>query len=78
MFAEVLLGLGARTREWICALHGHDNLMQFGPDRLSVRCVTCGHETPGWRMDPPHYRVRSERTGWSRERPPVVRWPKAA
>jgi len=78
MFAEVLPEFRARAREWICALHGHDNLMQFSPTRLYVRCVTCGHETRGWRMDPPHYRVRSEQAGRSRERRPVVCWPRAA
>jgi hypothetical protein len=31
------------------------------PDRLALRCVSCGHTTPGWTLDRP---------------PPVVRWRK--
>jgi hypothetical protein len=33
-----------------CGLHGHDNLMQFGKDRVYLRCVSCGHESPGWAL----------------------------
>jgi len=36
------------VRQFICGLHGHDELLHFQPRRLSMRCTTCGHETPGW------------------------------
>jgi hypothetical protein len=39
-----------RVRQSYCALHGHDNLLQFEPDRLFLKCVSCEHETPGWEL----------------------------
>ena len=35
-------------RQFICGLHGHDALLHFETGRLSMRCTSCGHETPGW------------------------------
>src|SRR5687767_6929105 len=47
-------GLGtavvARVRQMICGMHGHDNLLHFERDRMSLRCVSCGHESPGWSL----------------------------
>ena len=47
-------GLGGRlldrARQALCGLHGHDTLLQFGHDRMFLRCVSCGHETPGWEL----------------------------
>lgn len=47
-------GVGARmlgrVRQVLCGLHGHDNLLQFERDRMYLRCVSCGHETPGWEL----------------------------
>ena len=37
-----------RVRQMLCGLHGHDTLLQFQEDRMFLRCVSCGHETPGW------------------------------
>jgi hypothetical protein len=37
-----------RVRQMVCSLHGHDNLLQFGQDRMFLKCVSCGHESPGW------------------------------
>jgi hypothetical protein len=37
-----------RARHLVCGLQGHDNLLQFGRGRLFLKCVTCGHESPGW------------------------------
>jgi len=42
-----------RVRQAFCGLHGHDNLLQFEPDRLFLKCVSCGHETPGWEISEP-------------------------
>jgi hypothetical protein len=39
-------------RHFVCGLHGHDELPHFEPRRLSMRCTTCGHETPGWDLKP--------------------------
>ena len=50
-------GLGERVldrvREAFCGLHGHDSLLQFGTDRLFLKCVSCGHESPGWELKEP-------------------------
>jgi hypothetical protein len=37
-------------RETLCGFHGHDNLLHFGHDRMYLRCVSCGHESPGWTL----------------------------
>jgi hypothetical protein len=31
-----------------CGLRGHWMMMHFEAERLSLRCQSCGHETPGW------------------------------
>jgi hypothetical protein len=36
----------------ICGLRGHVMMMQFGPTRLSLQCVSCGRTTPGWDLGP--------------------------
>jgi hypothetical protein len=35
-------------RQFACGLHGHDALLHFETGRLSMRCTSCGYETPGW------------------------------
>ena len=37
-------------RQVMCGLHGHERLVQFERDRMFLRCVSCGHETPGWAL----------------------------
>jgi hypothetical protein len=37
-----------RVRRALCAVSGHDTLLQFEHNRLSLRCAACGHETTGW------------------------------
>jgi hypothetical protein len=47
-------GPGARVAGWmhkaICGLHGHDSLLQFEKDRIYLKCASCGHESPGWKI----------------------------
>ncbi len=43
-------GLIDHIRQFVCGLHGHDALLHFETGRLSMRCTTCGHETPGWEI----------------------------
>ncbi len=40
-----------RVRQAFCGLHGHDTLLHFEHGRMSLRCVSCGHETPGWELN---------------------------
>ena len=51
-----------RVRQMVCGLHGHDSLLQFEQDRMFLRCVSCGHETPGWELNdaPPPVAARTE------------------
>ena len=45
-------GLASRAmlqvRQFVCGLHGHDALLHFEQDRISLQCTSCGYETPGW------------------------------
>ena len=51
-----------RMRQMWCGVRGHDTLLQFERNRLSLRCVTCGHESPGWSLaeQPPRLTVRGD------------------
>ena len=37
-----------KVRHFICGLHGHDALLHFERERMSLQCTSCGYETPGW------------------------------
>ncbi|MBS1816621.1 MAG: hypothetical protein JSU08_01700 [Acidobacteria bacterium] len=56
---------GTRVRQFVCGLHGHDSLLEFGRGRLSLKCVSCGHETPGWDLKtrPAHEQQPPDTTG---------------
>jgi hypothetical protein len=58
-FGERVLG---RMRQAMCALHGHDSLLQFEQERMFLKCVSCGYETPGWELNetPPTVSVRGD------------------
>ena len=51
-----------RAREIVCGLHGHDNFLQFEQDRMCLKCVSCGRETPGWDLNemPPTRRLHGD------------------
>jgi hypothetical protein len=59
-------GFGDRVLDWlrqtVCALRGHDTMLHFDKDRMSLRCVSCGHETPGWELNqtPPAVTIRGD------------------
>ena len=48
-FRPVMLAV----RRVVCATRGHDTLLHIEPNRLSLRCVSCGHETAGWTIGEP-------------------------
>ncbi len=56
------LGVMNRVRQMFCGLHGHDTLLHFEHDRMSLRCASCGHETPGWELNeaPPTVTIRGD------------------
>jgi len=39
-----------RIGQLVCGIHGHDNLIHFEQYRMFLKCVSCGHESPGWRL----------------------------
>jgi hypothetical protein len=38
-------------RQTLCRLRGHEMVRHFQPGRLSLGCLKCGAETPGWTID---------------------------
>jgi hypothetical protein len=63
-----------RVRQVFCGIHGHDNLMQFEQDRMFLKCVSCGHESPGWELTetPPTLRIRGDARRHALPRPQLV------
>ncbi|MGE3512836.1 MAG: hypothetical protein AB7N65_28575 [Vicinamibacterales bacterium] len=39
-----------RFGQMICGIQGHEHLVQFSEERIFLRCITCGHESPGWEV----------------------------
>jgi hypothetical protein len=39
-----------RLQTTLCAMHGHDAILQYERNRIFLRCTSCGHETPGWEV----------------------------
>lgn len=49
---QVLWTRAARSlRSAMCGLQGHDALLQVNHGRMFLKCMSCGHETPGWTMN---------------------------
>jgi hypothetical protein len=40
--------LASRLSQLICGLTGHQLLLNAEPGRLSLKCMSCPYETPGW------------------------------
>jgi|SRR5262245_11208969 len=66
--------VAGKVRQMFCGMHGHDNLMQFERDRMFLRCVSCGHESPGWELTetPPTVTEIGDATRHAIVRPPLV------
>jgi hypothetical protein len=39
------------VREAVCGLHGHNMVLHFEPERLSLQCLACGARTQGWTIE---------------------------
>src|SRR5262245_619670 len=63
-----------RLRQVFCGLHGHDNLLQFEQERMFLKCVSCGHQTPGWSLDEarPTVTARGDARRHAMVRPPFI------
>ena len=46
------------TADWLvrarCGVMGHMMVRHFEPHRMSLECLRCGEETPGWTFDGRH------------------------
>jgi hypothetical protein len=47
-----MISILERAHQLVCALRGHDAILHFERDRLSLRCLNCALETPGWSLVP--------------------------
>lgn len=50
--------LWTRSMSWLrnawCVINGgHYKVLHTEPDRLALRCVACGHMSPGWEVGSP-------------------------
>lgn len=59
-----LTSLWARTTSWLrstwCVINGgHFKVLHTEPDRLALRCVACGHTSPGWEVGSPRVARRT-------------------
>lgn len=37
-----------RLGQVFCGIQGHEHMLQSSEGRLFLRCMTCGHQSPGW------------------------------
>ena len=72
--SSVLARVATWLRQTICGLSGHDALLHFENERMSLRCVSCGHESPGWELNetPPTVTVRGDARRHALARPKLV------
>lgn len=64
----------AKVRQMFCGMHGHDSMLQFEQDRMFLRCVSCGHESPGWSLTeaPPTVKGQGEARDRALVRPQLI------
>ena len=48
----------SRLSQLICGMSGHQLLLNAEPGRLSLKCMSCPYETPGWTIKEKTYDVR--------------------
>jgi hypothetical protein len=66
-----------RINQWVCGLRGHEMVLHYEPDRLSLRCFSCGAATTGWVLETrPAFRAARPRLVARTARP--VLYPAAA
>ena len=39
-----------RAHQELCSVRGHESYLYFDEDRVYLRCVACGYESPGWEV----------------------------
>jgi hypothetical protein len=53
--------VASRLSRFICGLSGHQLLLNAEPGRLSLKCMSCPYETPGWTIKEKSYNARLRR-----------------
>jgi hypothetical protein len=43
-------GLMSTVGQLLCGMSGHEAVVQFEPERLYLKCISCGHQSPGWSL----------------------------
>jgi len=67
--AERIARFGVWLRQLLCAVNGHDRYLHVDGGRVTLRCVSCQHDSPGWEIggrayqrtcagDPARHRIR--------------------
>ena len=49
-FARACSGVSRQIARFWCGVHGHNVMLHFEPDRLSLQCSMCGYESEGWEV----------------------------
>ncbi len=47
-FSDQTARAGAWLRQAVCGLQGHDRYLHVEGSRVTLRCVGCLHDSPGW------------------------------
>jgi hypothetical protein len=55
--SRALQAAGLVVRQTLCGLNGHDRYLHTEPGRVTLRCVGCGHDSPGWQTGRPAYQL---------------------
>jgi hypothetical protein len=53
LFSRTLTALLRQSARLCCALQGHQILLHFQPNKLSLQCSLCGYESEGWEVGRP-------------------------
>ena len=56
-------GLFSWMRQAACGLRGHDEMLRFERERMSLKCTSCGHESRGWDLNEAQPRVTARSEG---------------
>ena len=47
---KMLSRFSIRMGQLLCGMRGHDSVLHFEGNRVMMRCTSCGHDSPGWKI----------------------------
>jgi hypothetical protein len=53
LFVKTFNTLACHFARVLCGMHGHQVMLRFEPNRLSLQCAMCGYATEGWEVGRP-------------------------